>query len=792
MSTCAWCQKAKAKRNCPAIGAICATCCGKHRQREITCPESCFYLRRTVKTIDAAFKNAYRKLIDYTLTERGDANRSAVEAWLDDPREIHEWEQESFLGYLAYGHVTPNGERNLDIFLRDHAHRLSTDELTALSYLKHTWISLFEVLAVRANEGLQLLDLFSNEKTFVHEKLGTRATTEGDLLLAWIVKMMDHNILTGAATPIPPQHERVVLETIEQELERVHNTANANVPTRQLLRLTIPVAHRALRKAIRDWTPPKVFTPEGQEVAHCRATYEVTDPDAARSTLRADPKVKQITNNRFVWIADQQPGSDHSADLFLDAVEIRTVRLTLETISKERLHRRRRILEKRLGDLIRHRFDQIEDLETLSKKRPTVSDSLHGSGPWPGTEPPDFADPARILQQGLSGLYSGEGTGDTKPHAEVRPKGEVPETVPVENSHRLPLTAHEAMKQLVPRLGSLIARVTRKLGKAVSTNSRFVLTPEKVGEIEPVMDFLYAFAQSKRDGGLSSDAALNDTNLLGSHLFYLLNFELHYRKLFWVTESLAWMLGQTSLDIQGESLRLPFPACAFVFTDPFTLEIGESLLSQDYECRLRNQKLRILTIYVIETTRNNGRQGLHIYLLFDSGDGQWPYMLARDLFIGATDNLDAILDSHFPEVSVDSLDPIFLAPELKKLVHLLINAILYSTYAHLDPIVLPPALRQRDKAGKQRKHETKREKGVSLSSENVFYLPGKIEISHIRHLSRVEKTHEGRRILKRFMVRGHWRKALPNWKDQRLRWIEPYWKGPDITTIIEREYRLKP
>ena len=30
------------------------------------------------------------------------------------------------------------------------------------------------------------------------------------------------------------------------------------------------------------------------------------------------------------------------------------------------------------------------------------------------------------------------------------------------------------------------------------------------------------------------------------------------------------------------------------------------------------------------------------------------------------------------------------------------------------------------------------------------------------------------------MVRGHWRRAAPGWKDQRVRWIGPYWKGPDI------------
>jgi hypothetical protein len=46
--------------------------------------------------------------------------------------------------------------------------------------------------------------------------------------------------------------------------------------------------------------------------------------------------------------------------------------------------------------------------------------------------------------------------------------------------------------------------------------------------------------------------------------------------------------------------------------------------------------------------------------------------------------------------------------------------------------------------------------------------------------------------MKRFMVRGHWRCANPSWQDQALRWIEPYWKGPEMAAVIEKEYRMVP
>jgi hypothetical protein len=76
--------------------------------------------------------------------------------------------------------------------------------------------------------------------------------------------------------------------------------------------------------------------------------------------------------------------------------------------------------------------------------------------------------------------------------------------------------------------------------------------------------------------------------------------------------------------------------------------------------------------------------------------------------------------------------------------------------------------------------------------DSVYYLPGKIEISHLRKLRQVARGPSGRALMHRFMVRGHWRRPNPNWKNQSLRWIEPYWRGPSLATIIEREYRLNP
>ena len=75
----------------------------------------------------------------------------------------------------------------------------------------------------------------------------------------------------------------------------------------------------------------------------------------------------------------------------------------------------------------------------------------------------------------------------------------------------------------------------------------------------------------------------------------------------------------------------------------------------------------------------------------------------------------------------------------------------------------------------------KREAFFSLPKSTRAYDQG--EISYAEGVRR--------KISARFMVRGHWRRANPSRTDQRQRWIEPYWKGPEIATVIEREYRLR-
>lgn len=361
----------------------------------------------------------------------------------------------------------------------------------------------------------------------------------------------------------------------------------------------------------------------------------------------------------------------------------------------------------------------------------------------------------------------------------------------------IPPTAHEALSQRLPGLAEVIRAAADKARRAPHWGQASIITPEAVGEIPEVQEFLRFHALEKfQRYGLSADEALDDADMLGNHIFYILNLELHYRKLFWVDESLAWMLDRTRLDIEGSYLQLPFSSFAFVFTDPLVLDLCHALTEIDIGLEDAHRKPKIVTVYLICAPLTDEVRAVHVRILIDRTlPDRWPYLIARDLQVRPKDHLDTILDSHFPEVNKANLDPFFSDAKLKRLLHLVVNAILYATTAHLDAVVVHSPLRglkARMTATGPAKVGRLARRTARFSAEDVYHLPGKIPISQLVRLRDLEKDQDGQGLMMRFMVRGHWRRAEPNWKDQRLRWIEPYWKGPDLAAIIEREYQMKP
>ncbi len=244
------------------------------------------------------------------------------------------------------------------------------------------------------------------------------------------------------------------------------------------------------------------------------------------------------------------------------------------------------------------------------------------------------------------------------------------------------------------------------------------------------------------------------------------------RKTFWVDESLAWMLANTQVDAESSLFRLPFPSYVLVYTDRHTLGVAERALASDGDCPLRGQMLAVLCAYILELGPAGSR--IKAGLTFDAFAGQPPQLMSWELQIDRNETLEKAVGDALARARTPA------AGLFRPLLEAVINATLYTTSA---------GVKVEQYRGQQPHRE---EPQACLSSGEVYYLPGKIKISHMRKLRQVARGPSGRTLMHRFMVRGHWRRPSPNWTDQSLRWIEPYWRGPSLASIVEREYRVCP
>jgi hypothetical protein len=267
------------------------------------------------------------------------------------------------------------------------------------------------------------------------------------------------------------------------------------------------------------------------------------------------------------------------------------------------------------------------------------------------------------------------------------------------------------------------------------------------------------------------------------HFHYMLNYFLHRRKTFWVNEALSYMLGQTDVDVDGRDLRSPFVSFALVFTDRNVLSKAERLLSLDKNSPLAGHLLKVVTVYVTEENIASGRVFRLSYAL-DALGADPPSLMTYEILINEDLPVESNLDSVAPKIQID--DAIAKPSALRELVRVTFNAILYATSAGVEPEIIQSTRGHQGSPGGASRENKK------YSSEKVFFLSGAIDISHVRRVQDLERVYSGRPMVKKFMVRGHWRRASIKWNDQRMRWIQPHWKGPDIAAVIERAYRLKP
>jgi hypothetical protein len=707
------------------------------------------------------------------------------------------------------------GGRVADLFL-ERNWQLSSGERHFIQGVRETAMRLYEVENLSPGISVTLKEVLSETRVTVHERLGSRSMSRHSLIAARVTDRGASGMpeIEAGLLSIPELVREMVVSQLSAHREHYRLEYPDSSDT-EFFKEMAPFFHESWMSCLLDPPVPHLTNADGEDVLITRIRFDVADPPALEVALDSASELEREQEQRtWSWLGANSKGQPTTV---LGSIVMEGESLELECMSARRGERGRALIEQLGAGIVRHRSTAHENVTMR------VRDELRASGAQKKRAAQTREDLRREVQEALVldhmarhyrqwldepvPALDGRTPRDAVGDAQLRPKpigligqlegmyhralqagdpaydpswmwtelglqsGESP-------AHPPPL-AHERMTVMTPGLAGLCQAVAEQMrARSGFDHKSTLLTAEEIRTNLEIQRFV-------REDERASDRKVlppNAAGRLATQIRFMTNFELHRRKIFWVDESLAYMLAKTDLDVPGGDVRGPFPCFALVFTDRQTLSLTERMCAVDRSCPLAGHFLRVVTVYITEERMGETRI-LTAALALDALGADAPHLFVHDVPLAEHTPVARFLENLAPPVVADP--PVRDAHSLRGLLHIILKAILYAVSAGVEP-----ELRR-----KPHERETFRPPGPPphvFSSENVYFLPGKIDISRVRHFQELERVETGRRILHRFMVRGHWRRAAAKWTDQSTRWIEPYWKGPDIATVVERAYRLKP
>ena len=272
--------------------------------------------------------------------------------------------------------------------------------------------------------------------------------------------------------------------------------------------------------------------------------------------------------------------------------------------------------------------------------------------------------------------------------------------------------------------------------------------------------------------------------------FTLVNFEFFYKKVFYFDPKITQSLMETAVDVEGDLLHLPFPSCAFIFQDPQMIKLlhqcfGSTDIVPEYETPI--------SVFLSEI-KHEGYRSLVIMATRLSDNGSCYIMLKRELKIEHDKSIADALRTVWGEPDTSSYfetmaDEFFFDDLRMSFFRTIVNCILYLSTSNPEIMKMNSPvenLRRQLGALKSSKKKAKMERRLASMVHSASSLP----YIHIGRTYRPPLPPEAsadvdaqqyRKIMKRFMVKGHLR-AQAYGKERSLRkvlWIEPFWKGPN-------------
>jgi SEC-C motif len=707
--------------------------------------------------------------------------------------------------WFAFDDCGDRGFPLVDTFLAEA--ELTSGERAFLTALRKSSTRLYEIVDAVPGRSLTLRDAVEGGVITVNERQGSRTMARHSYVAARVLPRghtggpeMDAGILH-----IPALVKDSALARL-RELRARHLDEHRGENLEPFYKTMAPFFHDVWAGSFLEASVPELRTTDSEEMIATTVRFDISDGDALVRALDQHAELErghEEGSERWLWSGPNRAGKP---TVFGNLVR-QGDRLMLETNSVERAARGRALLEAMNGGaLVKHRITSHENLRKALQERVRAK-YLSGNADVEEDEPPRGALPPELNEPLVLGYYAThyrawideavpalDGATPRQAAADPARRARVVELIqglvasyqhalryrqpaydPSWMWAELGLVDHDAIQHPPPMVHERVAQTiegSSELAASVAARLRgaagFDETTTVLSADDEAVDLeIQRFVRSR--GAAAAP-----------YLRLMVDFELYRRKTFWVAESLAYMLDQTELDVVGREFRVPFAVFTLVFTDRHVLALAERLLAAAGDSPLAGHLLRVATVQIVQRQRGAARE-LELCFALDALGEDLPALVRHVIPLADDLPVQAYLDAIAPLPAIDPPPPD--TSPIRGLLRTTINAILYATSASVElERRTPPAPSSPRRSGAP----------PVCSSDEVYFLPGTIDISRVRKLQELERMPEGRALVRRHMVRGHWRRAVKTWTDQRLRWIEPHWKGPDMAAIIEHAYRLKP
>jgi chorismate mutase len=315
------------------------------------------------------------------------------------------------------------GKPIINLFLESNP-KLTQYELQILKDWQKTNISVYQITRVESGHGVYGEDIFTGEKFFLHDISISKVIKQWELLVSRKVWVLNEWQLSAAGRHFSPWDKEEIFKFIMEHFREYQKTRPKAVITDFLSEQGYLLNHYALNRVVEQEKIPHVTTPEGDDVIICEALFDAIDFDQIVKTLANAPDYQMtgtVENEwgepekyTFDWVTKGKPsaplkeGNRKKRGLFyqsyftrgpgmeshsvLGNIVVNQKRVSLSTLSKERLAQGKIVLEQTLGTLIKHKIDSLQSVESKMRKAQTQTNKAEKKPIDPEIEKQIFKD----------------------------------------------------------------------------------------------------------------------------------------------------------------------------------------------------------------------------------------------------------------------------------------------------------------------------------------------------------------------------------------------------------------